>query len=309
MYDGRPLKAIWTKSNKKKYENMGYIFTQYGDVFYVNYTDALSRTKIITTCDYCGKEIEQDLKTYKTNKERSFIQKDACVECWSEKLKETMIKKHGVKNASNLSYVVEKRTQTFIDRLGVSNPLRLESVKEKIKATNLEKYGYEHMMQIPGEALRRIELACKTMYERGNGVTSFQQNHINSVLEGNLNYPVGAFKLDIAFPEKMIYIEYDGSGHNLQVILGNKTQQEVEETSRKRYYTLKNKDWKMIRIISSNDKLPNDDILRYYFLLACAKFKYFGHNYFELNLDEMTYKYAGETNPVGFIKTKRIIKE
>lgn len=305
MYNNTPLKTKWAKANKKKYQAKGYIFTFYGDDLEVAYDDALSHATIEVVCDYCGKTIFQQLKTYVNNKDRSTIKRDACENCWHLKMKETMILKYGVDNASNNLDSVEKRNKTFLGIYKTENSPKLKEITEKTRKTNLERYGYEHSTQIPGEANRRIELACQTMYKRGNGACSYQQKYIHDIVGGELNYPVKTLKLDIAFPDKMVYIEYEGSGHNLQVVLGNKTAEEFAKIERNRYYVLKNKGWKMIRIISSKDRLPTKKQLHYYILMAFGKFKYYGHNYFEINIDNMTYTYAGIINNFGFNKTTK----
>jgi hypothetical protein len=56
----------------------------------------------------------------------------------------------------------------------------------------------------------------------------------------------------------MIYVEYDGSGHELNITLGKTTKEEFELKEQRRYYALKNRGWRQIRIISRNDLLPTD---------------------------------------------------
>lgn len=67
--------------------------------------------------------------------------------------------------------------------------------------------------------------------------------------------------LDIAYPEEMIYIEYDGSGHDLNVKLGKTSIEKFKFNEFKRFNYLKKEKWKMIKIISKKDLLPNDELI------------------------------------------------
>ena len=56
----------WTNSNRKRYENIGYTFTKYGDTFNVKINDIPkhSEVNITTVCDICGKEKTMTLHNY-----------------------------------------------------------------------------------------------------------------------------------------------------------------------------------------------------------------------------------------------------
>jgi very-short-patch-repair endonuclease len=94
------------------------------------------------------------------------------------------------------------------------------------------------------------------MYSNGTNQCSKQQKYLHNILGGKLNYPIGKSSLDIAFPDEKIYIEYDGSGHDLSVKLGRVTQQEFLDKEKRRNYALLKRGWKEIRIVSKDDKLP-----------------------------------------------------
>lgn len=74
-----------------------------------------------------------------------------------------------------------------------------------------------------------------------------------------MNFPVGRYALDIAFPSEHIYIEYDGSGHDLCVKRGECSQEEFIKRGLKRNYYLMRRGWKSIRFISSLDMLPRKE--------------------------------------------------
>lgn len=101
-----------------------------------------------------------------------------------------------------------------------------------------------------------------------------------------MNYPFGNCSLDIGFPEDKIYIEYDGSGHNLSVIHGNETIKIFEDRNKRRWYYLNYRGWKSIQIISLQDKLPSDnkilEIIRY-----AKDYIATGHSWIKFDIDNL----------------------
>lgn len=149
--------------------------------------------------------------------------------------------------------------------------------------------------------------AIKRMKNRKNGfVVSTQQKMIHGIVGGDLNYVVGTACLDIAFVENKTYIEYDGSGHNLSVILGSKSKEEFEEKEKRRRYALYRRGWKEIRIISKKDRLPNENCILNIFnyglkLLETGKYCIF-------DIDNGTVSYGNKTILFNFGELSRIRK-
>jgi len=204
-----------------------------------------------------------------------------------EKTKQTFIDRFGVDNPTKNIGVLEKRVNTLLDRFGVTSPSKNPIVMKKVRLTMMERYGVEHSMQDADMMQRAMITRMKNMYESGTNVSSKQQRYICNILLGKLNYPETMFPLDIAFPESKIYIEYDGSGHDLSIKLNNITQEEFDKKEIKRYYFLKNKNWKMIRIISGKDWIPSDDIITYMFKFA-REYLNTGHSWIKFNIDNNT---------------------
>ena len=88
-----------------------------------------------------------------------------------------------------------------------------------------------------------------------------QQIYLCNLLKGKLNYPVSRCSVDIGFPNENIYIEYDGGGHDLSVKFNILTEKDFDIKELKRYFLLKSKGWKKIRIISIEDYLPQDEVI------------------------------------------------
>ena len=111
--------------------------------------------------------------------------------------------------------------------------------------------------------------------------TSSQQIYICKLLNGELNYPIYNLHADILI-DKNIIIEYDGSGHYLDVVFKQLTWKEKLIKDIRRDAFLQSKGYKIIRIKCSNDKLPSDDII----ISKINKAK----RYFDYNNDKTHYE-------------------
>jgi len=230
------------------------------------------------------------------------------LELFQNKAKDTMQLKYGVNNVSKSPEIKEKKRKTTLRRFGVDNPMKNKNIREKLEQTNLKRYGtkYYIMTEDSRDKLYKSNIikygfinpfsnkeahanflikARITMYENGTSPCSLAQKYLNELLKGELNYPISSLALDIAFPEEMIYCEWDGSGHNLAVQMGDLTQEKFDRKEINRHYYLKNKGWKRIRVISTKDYMPEDNIMIN--LINLVK-EYFNknHSWFEINIDE-----------------------
>lgn len=265
------VKVKWNSKNKAHYSSLGYIWTKKGEEFLVDVQDLTHGSKIYIEiiCDYCGEEF---LKLYNNYaKGRLIIQKDACEKCSVIKKEEAILEKYktnSIIEIMNLKYGQEKTEQwkqNFIDNnrhLGFTKESRLKS-----KQTMLERYGVEHPIQ---NDLIKNKIS-HTKYVNGNQILSKQQKYINRFINGEVNYQVDNYFLDIAIPEKKIYIEYDGGGHDLSVKLGNLSEEEFKNREICRTNKLYSLGWRCIRIISKKDLLPKDKILNDLILNATKK--------------------------------------
>ena len=243
-----------------------------------------SNMKGIIKKDCCGndeclvkKRNESNLITYGC--ENVFQNKEI-----NEKIKDIMIQKYGVEHVSQIKEVKEKCKQSMLLKYGVEHAAQNQEIKEKTKIINLEKYGVEHysktddfkekvkstclirygvthVMKIEEVKNKSISESLKTRYKNKSGVASKQQIYLCNLLGGELNFPIGNCLLDIAFLKEKIYVEYDGSGHDLRVKMGDITREEFLQKEINRYYFLRNHGWKLIRFISKNDFIPNDNLI------------------------------------------------
>lgn len=85
LIEDQKIKIVWSKSTKKKYTDLGYVFTDYGKEFDVDIKDVNkhSRYEIEYICDYCGNKCKN--KYYVYTKGRKNIAKDCCRNCKNTK--------------------------------------------------------------------------------------------------------------------------------------------------------------------------------------------------------------------------------
>jgi hypothetical protein len=250
-----------------------------GNIISVHYTQLSKsfRGNITLKCDYCGKIFERQFQVY-MRKYNGIIegQKDACEDCKQLKMKDTCNSKYGVEHywkteesrkfKSENNYMkdpIKKEIykNKMIEKFGVENQFQRDDIKEKSKETIKNKYGVNHIMHL-NDIKNKIHTKRKqTMYENKTAPCSYQQKYIYDLIGGELNYPVDRLSLDIAFPKEMIYIEYNGGGHDFEVKIGKLTEEEFKIKENKRYFFLKSLGWKQICIQSPNDYLPPDETI------------------------------------------------
>jgi len=220
----------------------------------------------------------------------------------------TYFKKYGCQNPMQTEKVQQKLQNTLMELYGVSFAGQIESGKVKKIITCLRKYGVTHPMKIKEKAINAKIKGNLTMYNNQTMTSSKQQRYINILLKGKLNYPVGLCSLDIAFPEENIYIEYDGSGHDLSIKCNSISSKMFVIKQMKRYYYLKDRGWSMIRLISLKDYLPSDEIILE--LIDIAK-QYIntGHSWFNIYIEEKKLECREYTINYDFGELRKIDKE
>jgi len=86
----------WNGKNREIYENLGYKFTKWKDKFEVQIEDLNinSDIKVEVRCDYCGKTIHETYSNFIDHRSKSYVQKDACWDCRSLKMKDNALNKN-----------------------------------------------------------------------------------------------------------------------------------------------------------------------------------------------------------------------
>jgi very-short-patch-repair endonuclease len=274
-----------TKISGYTHEEVCKYFKDHNCKLLSTYINIKSKLKYI--CE-CGNESEITFDSFKRGVR--------CCKCGLEK--------HHAKLRNNIEYV----KQFFIDNN--CTPL----FDEYINGKTLLKYQCScgSVAKIRFNDFRRgkrcnecsTERKLRSKYIKNNAPVSLQQKYLHKLFGGELNYPVGKSLLDIAFIDNKIYIEYDGSGHNLSVVLKAKTQKEFDEYEKRRKYALYRRKWKEIRIISRKDRLPSDEILTFIYNFALKILN--DNNYIVFDIDNKIIKYKNNILQYNYGKLKRL---
>ena len=242
-----------------------------------------------------------------------------------EKITNSILERYGETSALKNEEVKKKSKNVIREKYHVDHVMELPEVRERIRKTCLERFGCEYPSQNP-EVKAKIRETClknygvansflspivqekkrQTFYKNGTTITSKQQKHIfdlYAIYNSNisLNYPIKYYNADICFPEENLCLEYDGSGHDLGVKFGALTQEEFNQKEIIRNSVIKREGYKQIRLISSTDKLPSDEVLLQ--ILEISK-KYFSdfpeHSWINFDIDTSTVRNAEQKDGVFF---------
>lgn len=205
---------------------------------------------------------------------------------YKEKVRNTCIERYGESYAQHFT---QKAFESFRIKTGYDNPSHSPVVKNKRMQTFINKFGYDNPSKSPEVRKKSVQ----TLYRNSSQKVSSQQRYISNLYNGILNYPVLYYNVDIYLQNDNLVIEYDGGGHNLNVITGRETQEEHDIKEIIRNNVIKREGYKQMRIISSRDYLPSDEILLQ--MLSEAK-QYFtdypNHSWIEYNIDSSTVRNA-----------------
>lgn len=249
-------------------------------------------------------EIKEKIKY--TNLERYGVENVFYNKEIKDKKDATLMEKYGTPYPLQNKECLEKLKQTNLERYGVEFIPQLEETKQKVKQTNLKNCGYESYMQSP-------EFLEKWFAKNGSTFvkSSRQQQYLCNLYNGILNHPLKCFALDIFLPEDKLDIEFDGSGHRMGISLGNISEEDFEKKELYRNVAIKREGYKQMRIISSHDLLPFDQVLLQMLKESKEYFSlYPNHSWIEFNIDTSTFRNAENPNgsPYDF-GVLRIIKD
>lgn len=216
-------------------------------------------------------------KIKETNLKRYGCENVFQVKEFQEKMHNTMEEKYNVKNALEDEGFLQKAKDTFMERYGAEFYICSKDGIDAIKRTNVKKYGNEYA--IASEKVKeKIKKSCQEKYGvdyplqskeiqektrvslQKNGTKyiccSKQQLRLSKLYGCELNKKIGDYYADLVFDN--IICEYDGGGHNINVLFGEKTQEDfdIEEKQREDYFV--SMGYKLFRIINTTDKIMSD---------------------------------------------------
>lgn len=261
----------------------------------------MNLTSIVRYGDIYVKTDEFKQKRKKTCIDKYGVESPLQNEKIKENVRNTHLKKYGYLAASQVPMFKEKIKSTTFKHYGVDCASKSKEIKEKIRKTNLSKYGYSNPMQSPIIRAKANMTLCKNGFQK----TSKQQLYLHqlycTVMDAKLNFPISYYAVDICFPEEKLVVEYDGGGHDLRVTLGRLTEEEFNRKEIIRNNIIKREGYKQMRVISSHDLLPSDQVLLQ--MLSDAR-KYFSdypnHSWIEFNIDLSTVRNAEHKNGISY---------
>lgn len=262
-----------------------------------------------------GSETRQDFeqrkmkKMHDTCKRKYGVEDPTILPEFIEKRKETCLSLYGVSNPMQNSVIQEKAQMTNLQKYGTKFHIISDTVQETIIQNNLKRYGVPYTSMLPSTTekrnetnLQRYGYTCslcnpeirkkgyETMSNNGTQavLSSSQQNHLNQLFGGILNYLYGYYHIDSYIKEDKIGIEYSGSGHNLSVRLGRETEKTFlgKEQARKTYF--KKHGLPIVEFVSTTDILPSDEKMYAYYNNAKEKFQTTNYLYCKVDLDRDT---------------------
>ena len=263
-YGVENIAQLNSTKNKKKETNL----KKYGVENVFQSEEIKNKIKNTSIEKYNVEHIAQSLiiknKIKETNLKKYGVENVFQSEEVKNKIRNTTVEKYNVKYITQSPIIKNKIKETNLKKYGVENVFQSEEVKNKIRNTLINNYRVDHPMKSEEIKTKAVINSFKALYNNNNSISSKQQNYIHNIIGGELNYPIyeTMFKLDIALLDKKIYIEYDGSGHDLGVRLGKFSYEQLKQKDVYREMHMKKLGWKIIRIISTNDKLPNENDLK-----------------------------------------------
>lgn len=216
-----------------------------------------------------------------------------------QKSKQTCLERYGVEYATQSKQIKAKILASVKKHYGeqYTSTAQVPEIKAKQIATLQQHYGeqYTNSMQVP-EIKKK---ALQSLFQNNAAPVSKIQKYIYDILceqEENkdnikLNYLFGSYFLDIALINEKIDLEYDGSGHKLNIIHNHITENEFYKSEQIRNYYVLRRQWKIIRIISDTDYWFNGKLFSKEQLLQIINFakEYLLetiHSWIYINLDE-----------------------
>lgn len=226
-----------------------------------------------------------------------------------KRTEKTNILKFGFKNPLQNEEIKKKKDDTVKIKYGVDNISQSEEIKNKKKETCMNNFGVEYPTQNKEIVNKIMENKAKTLYKNGTAPCSSQQLYINNILKGILNYPIDHYNLDILLLDDNVYVECDFSGHDLNLKIGQISQKDFDKKEKYRYYYLKNRGYKMIKIISVRDYIPIDDDIIHKIITYAKEWFDKDHSWIKFDIDNNNVITSQGINKYNFGELKRITCE
>lgn len=202
------------------------------------------------------KETQDKIKI--TSQKRYGVDNPAQSKIVQDKIKATNQERYGCTCSFQSEEAKKKAKETMKKRYGVEHALQNEELLDKLYSTNLERYGNENYFASDDFKNKTRDIWS---FNGHDGPCSRQQKYLANLVNGKINAVISGYWADIVLENEKIDLEYDGGGHNLNVIRKQCTQKEFDVKEKIREESICEKGYKIIRIISKRDNLPSDETI------------------------------------------------
>ena len=312
-----------TKRNFQHFLEKGYN-CELGQIITVKTTDLQEHCdiKVIYKCNGCDTPHELRYEDYFKKRKRPYAKwGDFCEKC-NKGVRAKWYKEHDPEGYEETNQKrLEKLQETCKEKYGVDNPMKVPEFKENFKESFQEKYGVDNPMKVPeirkklnekmqdSEEIVIIKKANGAVFHQIHGVpVSKNQRYFWELYGGELNKSLDPGYIVDVYLGDNIYFEYDGSGHNLTVQLGQLTEKEFENKEIKRYKGLKYHGYKQFVFVSKHQKqrLPSDEVLLKIKEVALDYLSKDGHNWIKFDYDNKLIKTKQGSYPYDYIDPQQI---
>ncbi len=273
----------WHGMTQDYYMKLGYPKLKIHEKFVVPLSDLKPTSSCLVKCicDKCKKNFSYEY--YKIIKYGGSF----CPQC---RMKMRFKEHYGkIENPDNNKLLSKMKNKTHFDRTGYTSVSADPNVQRARSDTYEKKTGYRNPFSNPS-VIEKIKNKNLIRYKKNNMIpTSRYQLHLHHLLVGSeINYIFEQTAIDIAFPDKMIGIEYNGSGHFYSVLIGKESPQDALIKDLKRSYFLKQHGWKLILIDHLAEKKQHYDDHRIIFLInLCIKYLLAtSHKWIRIDIDD-----------------------
>ena len=175
----------------------------------------VSHKKIVYICDYCGEEFERIVYSNERSKKGGNT-KDACTKC---------SRNNRAKETCNIKY-------------GVDNPMKVDD------------FYFKNRESVSAGFDNDVMKSC-TAFVNGIPVSQGQIYISELIEESELNFKYDRYYIDIV--KDNVAIEYDGKGHDLEVRMGKKSQEDFDKKEKTKTFSIL-QNFRLLRIIDKKDR-------------------------------------------------------
>lgn len=223
----------------------------------------------------------------KEKRKNTFIEKygvenPAQIEAAKEKIKATNLQRYGCENVFQNKDIQNKMHNTLEKKYQCDYDTAIKKIHEKIQETCMERYGVKYALQSKEVQKKAREGLKRTGTKHIS--CSKEQQRIAELYNCDINKQIDWCYVDLAFTNNIVG-EYDGGGHSLCVLFGQKTQEQFDKEQKQREDFLMSSGYKIFRIINPKDKKMDDDFyldLKQHIFTVFSNTKY---NFYSYNIE------------------------